>query len=1035
MTNMILPLNNFKGNSEGENIIWQKFRDFLPADFVSFHNYYLGLKQADVILFVPKRGILIIEIKGFLAKNIIDVPDRTIIRVKNQPPEPSPFEQAIKYRNILLGEFLSLNGINSVYTTCAVCYPFISKEECRNKGLNKISHERLTITIEDLASADNLLLKIEDIFNHTYESVSVPTLVKYGFENVLFEKAANIISPDFRNNQTDNIEKKASTDEDDTYIREVYSRFIYVKSTTVFDDSKIDILIKDWLSGAKIYFYSDNQALVSNILKKLDTQIIIRELSDRKAFKINDGNTFLFSAGVAPTLDHDIHIVNGENFENHKKEFEILHNNSSFNKDQYEIEHAPLTDIIVKAGAGTGKTYSIVSRINYLVWKNEYAPSDLKSAIAMITFTNESADAMKEKLSDNFLNHYLLTKDTIFLEMVESVEDMNISTIHSMSRKVLQKFSSKIGLGKDFKIVTGDYKRGQILHSKLNEYVEAHPDFENKVDISMFQLGARLISFLERLDNKNVDIVTDRYTLKFGKATNTVFDDLIKVICDAQREMNNYCKNNNSVSLGDLIRKLRTLYDKLEASKLPTTDKIDFLFVDEFQDTDDVQIELMKKFREVFGYNFFVVGDIKQCIYRFRGAEVKAFDTLTKGQSDMRVISLNKNYRTDTQLMEKLNTIFTLWNDKDDLEYADDDILIGTKNYCSSPEVFGLPFESTQMFEKKLISSINRLKEKLEGEKDKIAILVRYNWQIAEIREMCERNQINVETEIGGELFRIDPTIDLFKLILALKFNQSPKYIYNLYTTSYISDDVPKISLWSKKDTEITEYFYGNLPVKLNKWKEYIERMRTEPILKVIRDIVDDVKPWEIFAKKIGAIGVDVERGESYYIRNLDQLFEKLILASNTDYLTINKLSDYLEIMILTRREEEARESYDVENSKAQVICTTVHKSKGLEFDTIILPYCDFDISSARVKGDVDLIYSGNEVGYRVMGNNYKSVFENDLYKRFQKDELIDRKREETRILYVALTRAIKRIVYFSDNTGSRKHANCWDNMIKGGER
>lgn len=1027
---MILPLNDFKGNSEGEYVVWKKFKDFLPDDFVSFHNYYLGLKQSDVILLVPKLGILIIEIKGFLAKNIIDVPDRTIIRVKNQPPELSPFEQAIKYRNILLNEFLTISDINSVYATCAVCYPFISKNEYEVKGLNKISHERLTITMEDLVSTESLIGKIEDIFNHTYQSVSVHTLGKYEFENIIFEKVGNLISPGFRNDKTDSVEKIALADVDEAYAREVYSRFIYVRSTTTFDDLKIEALIKDWISGTKIYFYSDNKALIFNVLNKLDAQIKFRELLDRKAFKIYECKTFLFNTGIAPTLKHDIHIVNGEDFKNHKENFEILHNNSSFNKDQYEIEHAPLTDIIVKAGAGTGKTYSVVSRINYLVWKNEYTPSDLKRAIAMITFTNESADAMKERLSENFLNYYLLTKDTVFLEFVESIEDMNISTIHSMSRKILQKFSSKIGLGKDFKIVTGDYKRARILYSKLNEYIESHPNFEKKIDISMFQLGERLISFLNRLDNKNIDIVLDRDTLKFGKATNAVFDDLIEIIRDAQRDMNDYCTANNSVSLGDLIRKLRILYDKLRDSKLPVIDRIDFLFVDEFQDTDDVQIELMKKFREVFKFKFFVVGDIKQCIYRFRGAEVKAFDTLTKGQEPMHLISLNKNYRTDIHLMDKLNTIFSIWDKKGDLEYSGEDILIGTKNYCSRPEIYRLRFENSQIFDKKLINSLNKLREKLENEKDKIAILVRYNWQITEMRELCKRNQINIETEIGGELFRIDPTIDLFKMILALKFNQSPKYLYNLYTTSYIFDNMPKSFLWSKKDTEITEYFYSNFPAKLYKWNNYIVRLRTEPVLKVIRDIVDDVKPWEIFAKKIGATGKDIERSESYYIRNFDQLFEKLILASNTEYLTINKLSDYLEIMILTRREEEARESYDIENSKTQIICTTIHKSKGLEFDTVVLPYCDFDISSARTKGDVDLIYSGNEVGYRVMDNNFKSAFENDLYKKFQKNELMDRKREETRILYVALTRAIKRIVYFSDNSGSRKHANCWDNMI-----
>ena len=125
--------------------------------------------------------------------------------------------------------------------------------------------------------------------------------------------------------------------------------------------------------------------------------------------------------------------------------------------------------------------------------------------------------------------------------------------------------------------------------------------------------------------------------------------------------------------------------------------------------------------------------------------------------------------------------------------------------------------------------------------------------------------------------------------------------------------------------------------------------------------------------------------------------------------------------MILTKREEEARASYDIENSSKKVICTTVHKSKGLEFDSVILPYCSFDISGSQVKGDVDIIYSGKNVGYRILGNEYSSIFENDLYKQLQEDEVIDRRKEEARILYVALTRAIKRIVFFTSNEKDKK--------------
>ena len=205
---MILPINHFNGNSVAENIIWKKFKDFIPEEFVSFHNYYIGIRQPDIILLVPNRGILIIEIKGYYAKNILDVPDNSIIRFKNKPNEPSPFSQAITYRNILINDFLKPNSLESVFVTCAVCYPYITKEEYVSKGLNKISHERLTITAEDLESQCTLLNKIEDIsyFTSIYQSFSIYIILtnsyvvckSIGKNKSILHNCSTTTSPPFR---------------------------------------------------------------------------------------------------------------------------------------------------------------------------------------------------------------------------------------------------------------------------------------------------------------------------------------------------------------------------------------------------------------------------------------------------------------------------------------------------------------------------------------------------------------------------------------------------------------------------------------------------------------------------------------------------------------------------------------------------------------------------------------------------------------------------------------------------------------------
>lgn len=1034
---MILPEEGFIGNSKAEEYIWNRFNELLPSSYVSFHNYYLGLKQPDIMLLVPNKGVLIIEIKGFLAKNIIDVPSRAILRVKNQPPITSPLDQAMKYRNIFINEYLIKNYIDSVYVVPSVCYPYISKMEYNLKGLNKISDERITIMNEDLNDSKSIIDKIDTIFELAYDSISIPSLKKFDFDNELLEKVGNIISNGFRNNtETNNTLDKLKLIEDNQEIkREFYSQLVYHKSSSDFSEEKKFKIINNWLSGTKIYLFSDDKNVIDSVVQSIKEKIDHLNLSEVDDFKLLGNNSFNFISDCTISLDKNFEIFDGNSHTEYLDDLEILHNNSAFNKDQYFIEHAPIDDLIIKAGAGTGKTFSIISRINYLIWTKQYTPEEFKKAIAMITFTNESADVMKEKLSNNFINYYLLTKNIDFLKYIESVEDMNISTIHSLSKKIIKKYSSYIGLGQKFKIVTGNYKRRQFLQRNMDDFFEKNNNALEDIDISIFHLTERLQSFLEKLDNKNIDIVEENDSLNFGISNKKDFHKLLNVMIATQYDINSYLKSNNSIALGELIKKMRVIYKTISKTQLTSNSKVDFLFVDEFQDTDDVQIELMTSFKKIFGFNFFVVGDVKQCIYRFRGAEVKAFDTLINNNDNfINTISLNKNYRTDTLLLNKLNNIFSKWDEKNNIEYSGDDVLKGTKKYCSKDIFYKITYDSAEVMEEKLITTLKKIDENYLDKNGKIAILVRYNWQVSKIREICEKHKISIDTDIGGELFKIDPTMDLFKLVSALKFNRTAQYILNLYSTSFVSEIMPKSFIYDLDKEEVIDYFYENLPSKLLKWESYIERLRTEPILKLLRDIVDDVKPWEVYAKKIALDEQERDKCESYYIKNLDYLFEKLILASNTEYLTINKISEYLEIMILTKREEEARASYDIENSSKKVICTTVHKSKGLEFDSVILPYCSFDISGSQVKGDVDIIYSGKNVGYRILGNEYSSIFENDLYKQLQEDEVIDRRKEEARILYVALTRAIKRIVYFTSNEkDKKKYKITWESLIEEG--
>ena len=118
-------------------------------------------------------------------------------------------------------------------------------------------------------------------------------------------------------------------------------------------------------------------------------------------------------------IDGDIQVIN-ERYKILSRIDEV----TSFNLNQYKIEHAPIEqDIVIKAGAGTGKTYSMISRTNYLIYRHKLNEENLNDSIILITFTNEAAKNMKRRLQLSLKNRYILTKEFSALQMIECVRE------------------------------------------------------------------------------------------------------------------------------------------------------------------------------------------------------------------------------------------------------------------------------------------------------------------------------------------------------------------------------------------------------------------------------------------------------------------------------------------------------------------------------------------------------------------------------------------------------------------------------------
>jgi ATP-dependent exoDNAse (exonuclease V) beta subunit len=138
--------------------------------------------------------------------------------------------------------------------------------------------------------------------------------------------------------------------------------------------------------------------------------------------------------------------------------------------------------------------------------------------------------------------------------------------------------------------------------------------------------------------------------------------------------------------------------------------------------------------------------------------------------------------------------------------------------------------------------------------------------------------------------------------------------------------------------------------------------------------------------------------------------------------------------MITTKQSEESREEASAVSSEGNIKCMTVHKSKGLEFTTVMLPFGDQSLDKMK-KGLVDVLILPDsnklKIGYAVRKEEAFEYIKNNHYKREEEREKRHKLQEEVRILYVAMTRAIKRFVYFRNEESDA--AMNWQNLIREG--
>lgn len=1030
-----------KPEYKGEAKAWEYFANNLPNEAIIYNNREINGREFDFCILMKNVGLIIVEVKGWQADYIYDVAGVDEIVIKgNSKPEKSPKKQARVYRFGLLNKIKERYNVSPLIFDM-VCYPFINAKEYKEKRLDIVSEEELTIFKEDLESSRRLGEKILKAYE-LHKSIPHTEM-----DENLISKIRQYFEPHFVPQR---------------HLQQIEQTPYSIVSMCLGRMRKKDIyeLIEKYFSGTKIIFFADSIDTADSVLYVLEEELNDRKIEAYKnnlkynseannEFEVGDGCFRIFNfelyivESLAETIDDDVTIYEGKCTDEERNLLEYLSDKSVFNSNQFFIEHANSEkNILVKAGAGTGKTYSMVSRVSFLCNKFERPVVDVINDIALVTFTNDAADNMKRRIKQLFINYFVLTGNPKFLIFIDDTDLMRISTIHKFAREIIQEDSMQMGLGNNFSITAGDYSKERIYEKYLNAFIEKkeadNPNFINEIKIPLYQFRRMLIDFSNQLYNKSIDIKKiGEDELGQAPASLSFFNEVITdVIISAEREYEQSIQESNKIDLREIMILLNDAVSNKNKQKTHLSYK--YIFIDEFQDTDDAQIDSFLKIQKMIGNEcrLFVVGDLKQSIYRFRGATISAFERLHSSPESWEEYTINTNYRTDSRLLAKLDEIFKSMGTANWLPYTyEKDHLVSHLECGASNEnlLRCIPYHGKQgeqfeallkliKLEKTAIEALEK-KRSLSKEERTIAILVRENWQIDTIIKECKRldESIDIETKVGGDLYQLDSTLDFCKLLLALSNPSDPVCLVNFIESNYVAGSPLYQGLQNyDEDTQVfmlSSFLDDYLEERMEKtWADLLNYVQANPILVVLKNIYDALQPWVNYSGD--------NSKQRFYRSNYDLMIEKIIKSYRVDYLSLAVITNSIQINILTRQQELARNTYE-NSSDITILCTTVHKAKGLEYGTVILPYTFQRIDNLK-KADTDVNYSGSKLAYLIkVGENKK-----DFNSNYNSDEEINQRVcEEARILYVALTRAIRSCVWMKDL--DRKSAMNWCHFLE----
>lgn len=613
---------------------------------------------------------------------------------------------------------------------------------------------------------------------------------------------------------------------------------------------------------------------------------------------------------------------------------------SQFNTQQRKIIQEPLGVHCIIAGAGTGKTKILTSRIIHVI---EQFNINCNRILA-ITFTNKAAKEIANRVK----------------KLIPGLTFPWITTFHTFCRKFLSEEIGCLGRKKNFSIVD-DEDQKNVVNTIYKEHSLDKTILSPKAIVNIINIKKCFNISLD--DAINIFYADDTYSMQRIEKT--------QIAHQVYQWYESYLSRVNLVDFNDLLILTYRILTDFPDVRSRWQHRFDYVFIDEFQDTNQIQYEIILYIAQICR-NVFVVGDPDQSIYAWRGADRNIESKFQKDFPESKIMLLEENYRSTRNILSVANNLIQNNTQRTNKK-------LFTNNIHHNDKVVYYNAYSQDDEAEWIASEINTLvKEKAIYQFSDIVVLYRSNYWSRSIEQSLIQHQIPYIVYGGVKFYQRKEIKDILAYMRTIIFHDDLSVLRIINTPSRKIGEKSLVLIKkfaNEKQITIFEALVNHIQIidltstvhkAIERFLTQLKTIETKSKLRfeTIADVIVDVVNYK------EALDSNIK----FRMENLDQLTQAMIsFAQNHQGV---QLSDFLnEVSLFT--------SYDDHETdeKNCIKLMTIHTSKGLEFPCVF------------IAGLVEGVFPTSQ-----------SIASSDNCGNFEKIE------EERRIAYVAITRAMRNL-------------------------